>query len=437
MRFHIRTLRSWKTLAILSALVVGSLSTQGEPSGLPTPTWRLPDGRGVNLPDSSNTTLRIAQTLTDDIPPAVVRDLASTPVDVRTYPRGFFIPAYFTLDQTATQILNERFHLIIVGRNSDYLGIDPDKTTVMAGPALLFSNSRGRQDEWNEIDAHEDWFFHSSSEMSPETRIPLSGYPHLFYMNVGSEGWRGFVVSKYGEVVTNNPAVKGVFVDGILAPSEYAAELGTAFPNYDSSTYQAKILEFIAGIRNGVEGKLVILNSELFKPFTLAADGGLAEGFVHFGGRRNDEHISKTRWLENIETIADRDFDDKYLLVGSGSLETTLPSMLEYCYASFLIGYSANARCYFYWHSNAEGGYSTINWFPLWELDIGEPRGSYFESDGIYKRDFSEGVVLVNPNDIGEPITVSLDETYVDSSGNTVTSMTLPNKSGAVLRKEQ
>jgi len=307
---------------------------------------------------------------------------------------------------------------------------------VLTGPAMLYSNSMSNPDEWNAINAHEDWFLHSTPIMSPETRIPLPGpYPHLFYMNVGSQGWRDFVVLKYAELAANSPTAKGVFTDQVPIPTEYVIQLGAAFPSYDAVTYEIAALQLIAEIKNVVGDKLVISNTELYKSLTLAGDGGMMEGFVHFGGRRNDENISKYLWLEDIETIADPDFHGKYLLVGSGSLESTLPAMLEYCYASFLIGYNPSAHCYFYWHSNAEGGYSTMNWSPLWELSIGEPTGNRFESGGIYRRDFSDGLVLVNPNDAGEPTTIPLNGTYLDSDGNLVTSVTLPVKSGVVLKK--
>lgn len=377
-----------------------------------------------------------SQAQPDTTPPAPARDLRKARAEVR-YQRGFFIPAYLEIDEAATELLNQKFDLVILNRYTDYSGLDTSKTIAISGLSVLCSSSLGDPDEWNLINANEDWFLHSSPTMSPQTRISLPGiYSHLFYMNVGSEGWKNFVVSKYAETIARNPVAKAVFVDGPPDPAEYAAQVGTAYPDYDAITYQTVTLEFIRQIKDTVGEKLVILNTELSKLFTLAGDGGMVEGFVHFGGRRNDEQLGRVQWLRDIELIGDRDFDGKYVLIGSGSLEPTLPSMVEYCYASFLIGYNPYAHCYFYWHSNAEGGYASINWFTLWELEIGEPLGGYFETDGVFRRDFSEGVVLVNPNDVGEPITIRLNGTYLDSSGNVVTGATLPNKSGVVLKKQ-
>lgn len=255
-------------------------------------------------------------------------------------------------------------------------------------------------------------------------------------MDVGNTEWQDFVVQRATDTSKNKqPSADGIFIDGPAEPSEYVYALGSAYPRYDSHTYEIKMSAFLSKIKAAVSPRIVVLNSDLYKPFTADMDGGMNEGFVHFAGWPNSRQESKAEWLSEVNAIADTDFNGKYLLIGSGSLEETLPSMVEYCYASFLVGYNTNSHAYFYWHSNAEDGGSTINWFALWEMTIGEPLGDRLESNGVYSRNFTQGVVLVNPNDVGEPITVSLVASYLNSVGDTVTSVTLPNKSGAVLKR--
>ncbi len=378
----------------------------------------------------------LAQSTPDGIPPAPVRDLRAGGAADPTYTRGFFIPTHFSITDSVAGVLNQRFGVIIVGVDANQSLIDPTKTALTAGPAMIYSNSVAMPDDWAVINSHEDWFLHSTPIPSPQTRIPLSGpYPYLFYMDVGSQGWRDFVVGKYVAALAANPAADGVFLDGVMLPTEYESLLGPAYPSYDAEAYQSAALEFIYAVKDAAGGKSVVVNSELSKAFTLAADGGSCEGFVHFGGQRNDEQIAKNQWLRHLAVIGDRDLDDRFLLIGSGSADSTLTSMVEYCYASFLLGYNEHARSSFYWHSNADGGYSRLNWFPVWEMDVGEPAGGFYESDGVYRRDFSDGMVLANPSDSGSPVTVNLGAVYTDSSGSTVSILTLPNKSGAVLKK--
>ncbi|MBN1505024.1 MAG: hypothetical protein JW952_08180 [Candidatus Eisenbacteria bacterium] len=376
-----------------------------------------------------------AQSSPDGLPPAPVRDLRVGGGSRAVYSRGFFIPTPFTITDSVAAILNQKFDVLTVGPEANQSLIDPSKVMLVAGPGMTYSNSVAMPDDWAVIDSHEDWFLHSSPVPSSGTRIPLSSpYPHLYYMDVASQGWRDFVVGRYAASLSATPAADGVFLDGVMLPAEYENLLGSAYPGYDADTYQSHGLDFIYAVKDAAAGKLVVVNSELSKAFTLAADGALAEGFVHFGGRRNDEQIPEYQWLKHLALIGDRDFDGRLLLVGSGSLDSTLASMVEYCYASFLLGYNQHTRSCFYWHSNADGGYSKVNWFPVWEMDIGDPVGGYYESDGVYRREFTGGTVVVNPNDSGAPVTLNLDGAYVDCSGNMVSFLTLPNKTGAVLR---
>jgi hypothetical protein len=389
---------------------------------------------GLVLPPAPSTH---AQSTPDGVPPTPVRDLRVGGVADLEYARGFFIPTHFPITESVAETLNQRFDVMVVGVNANQSLMDPLKTTLAAGPAMVYSNSVALPDDWVVIDAHEDWFLHSTPVPSPQTRIPLSGpYPYLFYMDVGSQGWRDFVVGKYAAALAANPATDGVFLDGVMLPTEYESLLGSAYPSYDAEAYQNAALDFIYAVKDLTVGKSLVVNSELSKAFTLAADGGLCEGFLHFGGQSNQEQITESQWLRHLSVIGDRDFDGRFLLVGSGTADSTLSSMVEYCYASFLLGYNRHSRSSFYWHSNADGGYSKINWFSVWEMEIGEPLGSYYESDGAYRRDFSSGVVLANPNDSGSPVTVNLGAVYTDSSGSAVSIITLPNKSGAVLRKD-
>jgi len=371
----------------------------------------------------------------DAVSPAAVRDLRVIGAGGAAYPRGFFIQTHFTITDSVAAALNRNFDVMIVGPEANLSLLDPLTTTLVAGPAMLYSNSLAYPDDWTVINSHEDWFLHSSPDASPQSRIPLSGsYTYQFYMNVGSQGWRDFVVGKYAALSTI-PAADGLFVDGVMLPSEYASLLGSAYPSYDAAAYESEALDFIYAVKDVAASKLVLVNSELSKAFTLAADGATCEGFVHFGGQHNDTQITRNQWLRHLGLIGDRDLDGKILLVGSGSADSTLASMVEYCYASFLLGYNAQAYCCFYWYTTGDHDVVTMNWFPVWEMDVGEPSGDFYETNGVFRRDFSNGTVLVNPNDSGSPVAVSLGGVYVDSSGNALSTVTLPIKTGAVLKK--
>jgi hypothetical protein len=78
-------------------------------------------------------------------------------------------------------------------------------------------------------------------------------------------------------------------------------------------------------------------------------------------------------------------------------------------------------------------GQTPENWWPGWEVNLGEAVGPRYTWGHLLRRDFTGGMVLVNPP--GEPTeTVSLPTPMQNVEGATVTSVTLPPASGAILR---
>ena len=79
------------------------------------------------------------------------------------------------------------------------------------------------------------------------------------------------------------------------------------------------------------------------------------------------------------------------------------------------------------------GGQTPDNWWPGWSVELGAAAGQRYLWSGLLRRDFSGGLVLVNQP--GEPSrSVKLASPMLNLSGNTVTSVTLPAASGAILR---
>ena len=72
------------------------------------------------------------------------------------------------------------------------------------------------------------------------------------------------------------------------------------------------------------------------------------------------------------------------------------------------------------------------DWWPGWDSDLGASLGARYEWDGVLRRDFQRGVVLVN--EPGAPTrTLDLEGSYRTLGGDEVTSATLGPAQGAVL----
>jgi hypothetical protein len=345
--------------------------------------------------------------------------------------RGFFVPAHWTVTAETAAILNGRFDVVEKSRDTfnPVPAITASKVLLISGPGLIVCNPYDIRDPFEET-----WFLHTDTPGTLGTRIEYSPNTGMYYMDVGSAGWQARVIADWAVELAKSAMIDGVYWDGPGTPAAYiAAGLGVYYPHYTAATFEAACIAFIKAVKAAIGTKLLILNAACYNPFVAVADGSLYEDFVHACWDANATLQTKAEWLVSVDTIADQDLDDKYILAYAATSETTLLTMQEYAYASFLLGYNADAKAYFYWLAAAEANAAPGNWFDVWEMELGDPLGPYYIWDGLYRRDFASGMVLVNSNDSGDAVTVTLDNNYVDSGGFVVSTMTLANKTGVVL----
>ena len=77
-------------------------------------------------------------------------------------------------------------------------------------------------------------------------------------------------------------------------------------------------------------------------------------------------------------------------------------------------------------------GVGPNNWPAVLDVSLGNPQGARYGWNGLIRRDFANGMVLLNPPD-KPTVTVNVDGSYVDSNGNAVSTVTLAGKQGIVL----
>jgi len=99
---------------------------------------------------------------------------------------------------------------------------------------------------------------------------------------------------------------------------------------------------------------------------------------------------------------------------------------------------------YFSYTDNSEG-YSSVPWFDEFDVDLGlpvDPPAERVWNNGVYRRLFERGMVLVNPGEY--PKTVRIEPGYkkikggqdpVTNNGGVVTTLTLKGKDGVILLK--
>jgi hypothetical protein len=91
----------------------------------------------------------------------------------------------------------------------------------------------------------------------------------------------------------------------------------------------------------------------------------------------------------------------------------------------------------------ARGGRSAFSYAPLcgvepsaprWRAAVGAPSGPPVENGGVWRRQFANGLVLVNPTSAAT-VTVPLGGRYVQPNGTVVTSVVLGPHTGLTLRR--
>jgi hypothetical protein len=156
----------------------------------------------------------------------------------------------------------------------------------------------------------------------------------------------------------------------------------------------------------------------------------MSEVFVREPGAAVNFYRNEVTWKKDVDMVADAVARGNRIVVTTKVWTTATAAQIDawhrYAFATFLLGY-APGKAFFTFRSDHE--LSTPSAY--WDTNIGVPSGAYSKVGNVYRRTFSNGLVLVNPTT--SSATVSLSGSYTTLSGNVVTSVTLPPHTGQVL----
>ncbi|MDD4869194.1 MAG: putative glycoside hydrolase [Kiritimatiellae bacterium] len=169
-----------------------------------------------------------------------------------------------------------------------------------------------------------------------------------------------------------------------------------------------------------------------------AMDGIFVEAFIHAPWGMGSRGLTATQWLEEVNALVHSQEKNKWHMSHSGTdPKNSTPEQTEqwrlFCYASFLLGTGPKATFQFV----AETKDRAPNYYPEWDLLIGEPKGSYttikIGTTIVYQREFANGKAVVNPSDGSDTVTIDLGGTYRDWQGRVLKEIKLPPKHGTVV----
>jgi hypothetical protein len=309
--------------------------------------------------------------------------------------------------------------------------------------------------DYPDVTTHESWFWHNASG----GRVASSSDGKLL-MNVSDSGFAAYWADSIAQQ-TAAGEYDGVFLDS-ASPALLQGECsrddsrlaGTAardqtFTELGGKTWIAAWDTWIAGLDSSLaaKGMPLIPNTSAFTTTWDNSDysrtaGIFSEGFADPGFSVADWKVS-TNQLMAIAAAGKIVIEQNYLASASD-----VQRRLYYLANHLLVKW--NRTYLFYFADN------TLEWYPEWQSDLGAPLAKPTNVDalawqGVYRRDFAKGSVLVNPGTSAVTVTLAApmrqiapqgggaipaDGVLATSLGTTsVTSLSLAPGSGAILLK--
>jgi hypothetical protein len=207
------------------------------------------------------------------------------------------------------------------------------------------------------------------------------------------------------------PQFDGVFLDDVwysISASDFHQEGTSDDPNLPSdlvANWKASMVAILSAVKAQIGVHLLFINGGIFEQSYIdIVDGLMDENFAHANWEGPNEYLSTSSWLNHLNAFSNIVSQSKYFLAQSGitdgATQDQIVKTMRYSFSSFLLGIPpSNTFAKHYFCPSLT--YSNYYWYQDWEVDLGEPRVAGYNISGtnLYRRDFENGIVLVNPLD--------------------------------------
>lgn len=306
------------------------------------------------------------------------------------------------------------------------------------------------------VNVHEDWFLHdvtgnriTNNYWSVGTRS-INGvqvYDNVYLMDVSNVGWRQYVANVANTQLSQYPQYDGAYLDDVWSQIRNMMQTDNSFSGFTLSsdvvtTWHSSVLGMLQYIKSNIaSNKMLMINTEdgygwdmLNNRYTSGdyisvVDGLQIEGYFHAPWEDASSYTKIN--LNAISFLRSASASGKIVFASSGC--TTDDSRIQaFTFATYLLGVNGE-KAYWGWGSGEANYYYNISVMhpDIMDTDIGVASGSYYQTQNVYMRDFSNGKVISNPSSSSQ--TVSLGASYRLLSGAVVSSVTLSAYSGEVL----
>jgi hypothetical protein len=252
---------------------------------------------------------------------------------------------------------------------------------------------------------HPDWFLLDTNGNRMRTS-PTSSY---WRMDPGNAGWRSFFVSRLLEI-EQQKGWSGVFLDNLEASLGEIKRDGLLPAKYqDDASYQAAVKGFIqylytnyAQAYNRPMMANIISRSTEAQWFNYipCLTGAMQERWA-VPWSNTPGYLSESTWSADMALAEKTQAQGKYiLLVAQGSKTDT--ARQSFAFASYLL--ISNGKASFRYTDSSI--YSEIWLYDNYKVQLGSPLGARYQNGTVWRRDFANGYVTVDPVNHTASITI-------------------------------
>lgn len=279
---------------------------------------------------------------------------------------------------------------------------------------------------------HPEWFLQDTNGR----RVAWADWPHAWQMDVGSPSYQQAWATNVARDARRQ-GWDGVFVDGVARTMQYPWYLnGRILAKYpgpdDYSRATTSFLQRVApALRKQhllVVGNVNDAGMGLWKRWVGYLSGVSKEWWTKAHAGSADGLLSGNEWWFQTRLLAAAEARKKIFIAITYGPSDDVASM-EYARASFLL--FANGRRSAQTFSTGCAGEPTSR---FWRESVGAPLGAAASDGAIWRRRFTNGIVVVNPSPTAT-ISTPLGGSYVQPDGALVSSVLLAPHSGLMLRR--
>jgi hypothetical protein len=278
---------------------------------------------------------------------------------------------------------------------------------------------------------HPEWFLKDTEGR----RVNWAAWPHSWQMDIGSRSYQRTWARNVARDLRRR-GWDGVFVDEISRTMQYPWFLnGRVLAKYSGPDDYARAgTRFLRRVgpalrRYGlVVGNINDAGLPLWRRWVRYLSGVSKEWWTKSDASRGGGMLTGADWRFQMRLLSAAEAWKKiFIAIAYGPADDI--EAMDYARASFLLF--------------ARGARSAFSYAPpcgpeppsgRWNADIGAPRGRATHVGELWRRDFADGIVVVNSSG-STTVTLPLGAPFVEPDGATVTSVVLPPHTGLTLRR--